>query len=217
MNIADYHEEVKRTSSAEFPYEETLKLSGLGIAGEAGEVVWLLDDTLSAEEDDCPYPSESLIGWHSALTKEAGDVLWYVVYLLNALDLRLEDVLEFHDLDTYQAVVRAEFSTTTPFSLNRAARRLAAHAGAVADIIKKHTLHGRDLEQHDLKYRLFQTIFYLTAILNHFDIELAVVLDINTAKLRKRYPNGWSAEASLARQDEHEDETAEAETEAETV
>lgn len=207
MDIAAYHTEVRRTSAADFPHDETLKLAGLGIAGETGEVVWLLDDVLTEQESGFPYPNDSIDRWKAALTKEAGDVLWYTVYLLNALDWRLETLLEFSDLDTYQAFVRAETEGVT--SLNVALRRLAAHAGAIADIIKKHALHGKVLDTDSLRYRLFQTVWYLTIILNGFAIALPTVLDVNRDKLRKRYKDGWSREAALARRDEQDDENDE--------
>lgn len=204
MQIADYHEEVRRTSSADFPHDEALKLSGLGIAGEVGEVIKLIDDVLTAEERGVPYPEESIAYIKKHIIKEAGDVLWYVIYLLNALQQRAEDLLNFDDLPDYQDFVYT-YEAKNPLTLSGATRALAYRAGGVADIIKKHTLHGKELARDYLLEELAETVWNLTVILNHFEIALSLVLDTNVAKLRKRYPHGWSREASIARADENTD------------
>lgn len=65
-------------------YRERLMLSGMGLAGEAGEV--------------CDHTKK--VAFHSAvmdkdaLLKELGDVLWYYSLLLSIHSLTLDDVME---------------------------------------------------------------------------------------------------------------------------
>lgn len=211
MEAHEYHEEVRRTSSADFPYESVLVLSGLGISGEVGEVLWLLDDILTAEERGVPYPDTSITHWTVYLVKEVGDAMWYITYLLNALDVKLATLMGIEDITAYQhgGVPWSQAlgaASKADFQMSVICRRLGAHAGAVADIVKKHVLHGKDLDQEGLLERVNEVFWHLTIILNHFGVEWTHVLDINRDKLRKRYPDGWTREASIARADENNTE-----------
>ena len=83
MDWREYQREAMRTSGGIASERERLALAGLGLAGETGEVV----DHLKK------------ITFHghavnkAALTHEIGDLLWYVAYLLDTLDVCMDDVL----------------------------------------------------------------------------------------------------------------------------
>jgi NTP pyrophosphatase (non-canonical NTP hydrolase) len=83
MNIAEYTKEVHRTCSIEDP-RELLILTALGIAGESGEVVDTLKKVL--------YHSHELNV--TELSKEIGDLLWYMVLLCDTIGVRLDDVMQ---------------------------------------------------------------------------------------------------------------------------
>ena len=82
MDIAEYTREVQRTCSIQ-DQKELLTLTALGIAGEAGEVVDTVKKVL--------YHSHGLDV--SALSKEMGDLLWYVTLLCETVGLTLDDVM----------------------------------------------------------------------------------------------------------------------------
>ena len=85
MNLNDYQAAALRTSNPRTKNNELFHLI-LGLVGETGEVAekfkkWVRDndsDELSVDRED--------------LTKELGDILWYVAVLADYFDLKLEDI-----------------------------------------------------------------------------------------------------------------------------
>lgn len=194
MEIEEYHVEVKRTSSPDAPHNEVIVLAGLGIAGEAAEVVSLVRETATDED----FTGIQSIHQRDDLREEAGDLLWYMAYLLNHFNLTF-DVITASSLDSYQS-----FFADHPRDITVTALDMSIAAGALADIAKKHVLHQKPLDMISLVGQLVLVFANLTILLNHFDIKLTDALDTNTAKLRIRYPNGWSAIDSLARADKQQ-------------
>lgn len=86
MELSEYQERSRSTAS--YPRDAALAYPALGLAGEAGEVA---EQVKKAIRDD---------GWEitparrAALTKELGDVLWYVAALASELGLELEEIAE---------------------------------------------------------------------------------------------------------------------------
>jgi NTP pyrophosphatase (non-canonical NTP hydrolase) len=74
-------------------------------------------------------------------------------------------------------------------------------AGEVAGIIKKWYFQGHDLDHESLKEEIGDTLWYLTVLSTALGFSLSDIFEANRDKLRKRYPNGFSTEASLARVD----------------
>lgn len=79
---------------------------------------------------------------------------------------------------------------------------LTGEAGEVADMIKKHVGHGHKRADDKLLLELGDVLWYIAALANVLGFDLEDVAEANVEKLRKRYPNGFSTEASLARVDE---------------
>lgn len=86
IEISEYQRLSRRT--AEYPREAWLAYPALGLAGEAGEVA---EHAKKAIRDD----GGQLTGERrAAMSKELGDVLWYVAQLASELDLDLEEIAE---------------------------------------------------------------------------------------------------------------------------
>jgi NTP pyrophosphatase (non-canonical NTP hydrolase) len=79
---------------------------------------------------------------------------------------------------------------------------LAGEAGEVVELIKKHVHHGRGLDRENLLKELGDVLWYLTLGAHLGGFTLEEVMDANIAKLRARFPHGWSAEAANAKADE---------------
>jgi NTP pyrophosphatase (non-canonical NTP hydrolase) len=80
--------------------------------------------------------------------------------------------------------------------LNLGALGLCGEAGEFAELIKKHHFHGKPLDrQHALK-ELGDVLWYIMFCASTLGSSLEEVAQINNAKLRARYPNGWSVEAA---------------------
>ena len=84
MDLSEYQRESRRT--AEYPRDAWLAYPALGLAGEAGEVA---EHAKKAIRDDGGKVNEER---RAAMSKELGDVLWYVAQLASELDLSLDEI-----------------------------------------------------------------------------------------------------------------------------
>lgn len=84
MDLSEYQRESRRT--AEYPREAWLAYPALGLAGEAGEVA---EHAKKAIRDDSGKVSDER---RAAMSKELGDVLWYIAQLATELDLDLDQI-----------------------------------------------------------------------------------------------------------------------------
>ncbi len=76
---------------------------------------------------------------------------------------------------------------------------LCGEAGEVIDIVKKHLFHLHPLDAYKLKDELGDVAWYLALTSHALGLTLEEVLEHNIEKLKKRYPEGFSAEKSLHR------------------
>lgn len=86
--------------------------------------------------------------------------------------------------------------------LTNCALGVASETGEVVDLIKKYTFHGHDLDKNALTKELGDVLWYLSQIAEWADIPFENVATQNIEKLEKRYPNGFSKEASQNRVDD---------------
>ncbi|HEY2537364.1 MAG TPA: nucleoside triphosphate pyrophosphohydrolase family protein [Solirubrobacteraceae bacterium] len=86
MDLSEYQRLSRRT--AEYPRDAWLAYPALGLSGEAGEVA---EHAKKAIRDDDGQISEAR---RAAMSKELGDVLWYVAQLASELGLDLDDVAQ---------------------------------------------------------------------------------------------------------------------------
>lgn len=84
MDLSEYQRQSRRT--AEYPREAWLAYPALGLAGEAGEVA---EHAKKAIRDDAGKISDER---RAAMSKELGDVLWYVAQLATELGLDLDEI-----------------------------------------------------------------------------------------------------------------------------
>lgn len=102
----------------------------------------------------------------------------------------------------------SEFQTACTRTMNSLNKRdailnysigIAGEAGEVANLVKKSVFHGHELDKQHLKEELGDVLFYVAALATTFNISLDDVADFNIEKLKKRYPDGFSIEASINR------------------
>ncbi len=86
--------------------------------------------------------------------------------------------------------------------LNCAAMGLAGEAGEVCDLVKKWQHHRAPRDVEKLRKELGDVLWYLAHACNVMGFDLGDIAAQNVAKLRARYPDGFSTEASIARADE---------------
>ena len=76
---------------------------------------------------------------------------------------------------------------------------LCGESGEVIDIVKKHLAQGHELNRDKLIKELGDVAWYLAETATALDVDLEEVLAGNIAKLKARYPEGFSAERSINR------------------
>jgi NTP pyrophosphatase (non-canonical NTP hydrolase) len=80
-----------------------------------------------------------------------------------------------------------------------AALGLVGEAAEVSEAVKKFLGHGHDLDTLAMLEELGDVLWYIAEMTTILGAELGVVAGMNVAKLRARYPDGFSEEASRER------------------
>lgn len=83
-----------------------------------------------------------------------------------------------------------------------AALGLVGEAGEASEIIKKGLFHRHGMDYASLHKELGDVLWYVTELCNATGTTLEQVISGNIEKLSVRYPNGWSSQKSIAREDE---------------
>ena len=103
-------------------------------------------------------------------------------------------------LDDYQRLAaRTMGPRTREEQLANVALGLAGEAGEVADILKKHLFHAHALDTDALAKELGDCLWYLEGAATALGLSLGDIAAGNVDKLRRRYPEGFSAERSINR------------------
>lgn len=79
---------------------------------------------------------------------------------------------------------------------------LCGESGEAIDIVKKHLAQGHELDKEHLAKELGDIAWYLAETAFAIGYDLDTILQMNIEKLKKRYPEGFSVEDSIHRQDE---------------
>lgn len=79
---------------------------------------------------------------------------------------------------------------------------LCGESGEVIDLVKKHLHQGHALDSEKLLRELGDVCWYIAEIATALDADLDQVLDMNIAKLRARYPEGFDVQKSICRKGE---------------
>ncbi len=83
--------------------------------------------------------------------------------------------------------------------LNNYVFGLVGEVGEVVDLLKKFFFHGHEIDSTRLKSELGDILWYVSAVASLFNLDLQEIAQGNIEKLEKRYPEGFSAEASKER------------------
>jgi NTP pyrophosphatase (non-canonical NTP hydrolase) len=76
---------------------------------------------------------------------------------------------------------------------------LTGEAGEVTDLIKKELFHGHKIDRDAVKKELGDVLHYAAGLATMYGFTLEEVAKGNVEKLVKRYPTGFSKEASVNR------------------
>lgn len=78
---------------------------------------------------------------------------------------------------------------------------LNGEAGEVIDILKKYMFQGHNLDKEHIAKELGDCLWYIAVCAKGAGYTLDEIAEMNKAKLRKRYPDGFEVEKSLHRAD----------------
>lgn len=88
-----------------------------------------------------------------------------------------------------------------PGELLNGALGLTGEAGEVSDLVKKYLFHGHDLEREEMIKELGDVCWYISLLCHAINVSLDEVMLSNIIKLKRRYPEGFSSEASINRKE----------------
>ncbi|CCW08022.1 nucleoside triphosphate pyrophosphohydrolase family protein [Bacillus sp. GeD10] len=121
---------------------------------------------------------------------------------------------QISELDQYQEAALRTWNTNQDFGgrVLNAALGVSGESGEVADIVKKAIFHGHGFDPahcpgeeegntHKIALELGDILYYISIMSHEMGYTLEDIAQMNIAKLAKRYPNGFSREASQARVD----------------
>ena len=78
---------------------------------------------------------------------------------------------------------------------------LCGESGEAIDIVKKHLHQGHELDKEKLIKELGDIAWYLAEAAYALDVDLSSVLQGNINKLKARYPEGFSVDKSINREE----------------
>lgn len=78
---------------------------------------------------------------------------------------------------------------------------LSGEVGELADAIKKNVMYGKPLDITNLKEECGDVLWYMAILLDEIGSSFDEVMAINDAKLKVRYPNGYTDKNASLRLD----------------
>lgn len=82
------------------------------------------------------------------------------------------------------------------------AMKINGEAGEIAELVGKYLWHGHEFDRDALIKELGDVMWYVAFLASTISVSLGEVAEKNIAKLRTRYPEGFSTEGSLRHPDE---------------
>lgn len=174
MTITEYAELAQRTASTK-TREEKIGHGCLGLIGEAGEVI---DIVKKQRYMNMPYETAQ-----NKLIDEIGDCLWYWVELCTGLEFNIE----------HAYLLAQSMDTLCKNIIEPVSNIISTVCDGFIDDSSQKAKEYIDIED---MAEIFANIMYL---LDFCHISLDNVKEHNIDKLKKRYPDGFSADRSNRR------------------
>jgi NTP pyrophosphatase (non-canonical NTP hydrolase) len=181
MNYNEYQAAAKTT--AIYPESAKLTYPLLGLSGEFGEICEKVKkhirDGRELDKDD--------------LTKELGDVLWYLSAVSSDFDIKLNDVFDYvvNEYESAYSVIRYDVVTSL-LLLSNAIGKLSEEFVCDDELTMQVAIDNANDEefakyQEGLRIELLANIlFYLIQLITAFELSIDSIADTNLAKLLSR-------------------------------
>lgn len=99
-------------------------------------------------------------------------------------------------VERYEKEVKRTAGTS---SVLMAALGLAGECGEVVDEVKKVEFHSKPYDRHKLISELGDLLWYYTLIRIIYGVSQEEIMEVNVAKLRQRYPDGFTEHTATNR------------------
>lgn len=181
------------------------------IAVSEKRITGVYDVVIHEPKEELSVQQESANFAHAAVQ---GIINAHAIKLEEDILKELKEPFTFSDFDS--SVARTWKKQDFKDAVSNAALGLTGEAGEVADLIKKAVYHGRgfnrdydltinnpdkSIKVEDVKDELSDILFYVSAMAQEFGFTLEDVAKHNREKLEKRFPEGFSTEASAQKKD----------------
>jgi len=105
-------------------------------------------------------------------------------------------------LDRYQVEALRTAALSPDITLRRAVLGLgiAGESGEVADLIKKELGHGHETDYQRIAKEIGDVLWYVATLADAYGYSLSEIASLNIAKLKARYPDGFSSANSINRE-----------------
>lgn len=105
-------------------------------------------------------------------------------------------------INEYQQLAQRTSNTKLPSAkMENACLGLAGECGEVCDTLKKHLYQGHEMDRAKLIEEAGDVCWYLAELATALGVPLEDIMTRNIDKLRRRYPDGFSAERSIHREE----------------
>lgn len=158
--LIPYNKVVQRTSPT-LEYRDRLLMGSIKLGGESSELEYAIRVGSSPQE----------------ILKEAGDVMWYLVYLANQVSISWERVRRL-SIDELTWAYKPGQSTVY-------------HTGQILEMIGKHIYHDHVLRVEELASHIVGAVRSIAILSKWYGADLDTVCEMNNQKLLKRYPEGF--------------------------
>lgn len=143
-------------------------------------------------------------GWKKKTLQNMFDIKWSNTLgrILNGA--RYGEVADASDIiSIYPAIVARTWRKDMDAKecLNNAILGLNGETGELTDMFKKYFYHGHDLDVTHTISEIGDILYYLCALANELGVDFAELCYENMEKLKNRYPEGFSVERSLHREE----------------
>jgi NTP pyrophosphatase (non-canonical NTP hydrolase) len=183
MNLYEYQKLAMRTAGDTLDDQvHGLVVTALGLSGESTE----LDDALN-----WVHPN-----WSKEVTKEAGDCCWYVARGCAALGVEMGRIFEGGN---YIFACTDAGYKTAEWDAYQFAPALLKVAAKFGEVVKKIYAQGHEVDRQKLVDLLVEYWVLLEIFAERIGIPISDILEANIDKLRARFPDGFTVEASVGR------------------
>lgn len=105
-------------------------------------------------------------------------------------------------MNEYQVLAQRTANTKAPSSkIENGLLGLFGEGGECADTLKKYLFQGHELDKDHMIEELGDVLWYCAELAAGLGVTLEEVAQRNIDKLRRRYPDGFSAERSINREE----------------